>query len=130
MMGKLECLAESASTATLLENIEGKIIDLQSQLRSVREQRESGVIPQATPSMYGGRGGRGYAPARGRGGRGVPSYYPQYSGRGRGSYDEGRGRGRGYSDDSGRGRGRYGGRGPAASTGGYFLTIVIVVRIM
>jgi hypothetical protein len=114
MLEKLES-APDASKSTLLESIEGKIVDLQSLLRSVRDQRETGVVPQqVAPVAYGGRGGRGYNPIRGRG-RGA-TYYPQHSGRGRGrgrDYEDGWGSGRGQ------GQGRHGGRGGENQHPGY-----------
>ena len=100
MLEKLESSPDNVTKTNLLESIEGKIVDLQSQLRLVKDQRETGVVPQQMmPPAYGGRGGRGYSSGRGRGG----SYPPQYAGRGRG-----------FTEDSwgaGRGRGRFGGRG-------------------
>ena len=117
MLDKLESSPDNPSKSDLLENIEGKVLDLQSQLRTVREERESGIAPpQVTPLSFGGRGGRG----RGRGRSQLQSggYYPHYAGRG-----EPTGRGRGYSQDDdgeggrGRGRGRFGGRGAAAGPG-------------
>ena len=130
MLEKLESSADNPSKTTLLENIESKIVDLQSLLRGVRDQRETGTVPQqAAPTVYGGRGGgqgggpggRGYAPARGRG-RG---YYPQYAGntgyegagyagRGRGYEEDG---GRGMGGGRGRGRGRFDGRGAIGGRG-------------
>jgi hypothetical protein len=115
MLEKLES-SPDASKSTLLESIEGKIVDLQSLLRSVRDQRETGVVPhQVAPVAYGGRGGRGYNAVRGRG-RGA-TYYPQQHS------SSGRGRGRGYEDGWGSGRGqgqgRFGGRGAEHQHPGY-----------
>lgn len=116
MIAKLETSTDNLAKADLLENIEGKILDLQSQLRSVRDQRETGVVPQqVVPPVYGGRGGRG----RGRGqGQGQSMGYHPYNA-GRGEYT---GRGREYLEDEdsggrgrGRGRGRFGGRGAIAA---------------
>ena len=75
------CSSDLPSKTDLLENIEGKVLDLQSQLRTVREERESGIAPpQVAPLSFGGRGGRG----RGRGRSQLQSggYYPHYAGRG------------------------------------------------
>jgi hypothetical protein len=112
MLEKLES-APDASKSTLLESIEGKIVDLQSLLRSVRDQRETGVVPQqVAPVAYGGRGGRGYNPIRGRG-RGA-THYPQHSGRGRGrDYEDG------WRSGRGQGQGRHGGRGGENQHPGY-----------
>jgi hypothetical protein len=97
------------------------MVDLQSQLRSVSEQRESGVVPQTAPPAYGGRG-RGYVPARGRG-RGAGSYaqYSQYPASQYPTSYTGRGSSRGrFSEDSrGWGRGRFGGRAAAGGNPGY-----------
>lgn len=117
MLDKLESSLDNPTKTNLLENIEGKMLDLQSQLRTVREERDSGVAPQQmTLLSYRGRGGRG----RGRGRSQIQSggYYPYYTGRG-----EPTGRGRGYYEDDdgeggrGRGRGRFGGRGAGAGVG-------------
>ena len=139
MIDKLESSADNLTKSNLLENIEGKILDLQSQLRSVKEQRETGVVPQPVAvSVYGGRGrGRGRGVGSGPG-SGFSGYYPQYGGRAEYSTGEGGGRGRGsgrgfYGDDessggrdsggrgSGRGRGRFSGRGvdPGSSGRGH-----------
>ena len=59
MLAKLEAASDDTSR-TMQESIEGKIVDLQSQLRLVRDQRETGVVPQkAVMPSQGGRGGRG-----------------------------------------------------------------------
>jgi hypothetical protein len=105
MLAKLEAASDDTSR-TMLESIEGKIVDLQSQLRLVRDQRETGVVPQkAVIPSQGGRGGRGSFVGRGRGR--AASYYPAHNaswGRGRGFPEDSWGAGRG----SGRGRGRSG----------------------
>lgn len=93
MMDQLEKTPNSDSKATLQQNLEGKIVDLQAQLRTVREQIEKGLLADKqspppkqnmpffnTGGRFGGRfggsprfhgGGRGYMGGRGRfGGRG------------------------------------------------------------
>lgn len=97
MMDKLEMSEDSDSKTSLLQNLENKIVDLQAQLRIVREQIEKGVTaidktPAAAVQMIGAVKGL----AAGGGGR--FSYY----GAGRGSYGRGggAGRGRGYGRGS------------------------------
>ena len=101
MMDKLENADNDPSKAALLENIEGKLMDLQIQLRTVKDQRDSGII--GTASSAGGIGGSAGSGGGGRG-RGLAS----------------RGRGYGYAaPGGGRGRGRaYGGSGWEESYGG------------
>lgn len=112
MLAKLEASPDCSSRMTLQESIEGKIVDLQSQLRSVRDQRETGVVPQKTvPPNQGGRGGRGNFIGRGRGR--AASYYP--------AHNASWGRGRGFPEDSwGAGRGRGGFEGRATVGPGHF----------
>ena len=101
MMDQLEKTPNSDSKASLQQNLEGKIVDLQAQLRTVREQIEKGqlVDKQSPPpkAVIGGRfgnaasGGRFGNSPRFHGGRG------SYMGRGRfGGYG---GRGYGYNND-------------------------------
>ena len=126
MVDELEQTEDSESRQSMLNNLEAKILALQTQLRAVREQQSERAAealaaassptgassatarPQASyPSYhqqqpYVGRGGRG----RGRFGNTYP--YPTYPAQpgGRGFY-----RGRGGGRGRGRGRGRFGGRG-------------------
>ena len=107
MLAKLEVSPDCSSRMDLQESIEGKIVDLQSQLRSVRDQRETGIVPQKAVQLnQGGRGGRGSFVGRGRGR--AASYYP--------AHNASWGRGRGFAEDSrggGRGRGGFEGRAMA-----------------
>ena len=78
-MEKLESSEESDTKATLLQNLENKIVDLQAQLRTVRDQMEKGVtsLEKSAPApvmtgagrgggrFYGGRAG--FVARRGRG---------------------------------------------------------------
>eukprot|EP01034_Spumella_vulgaris_P024758 gene24758-31135_t len=105
MMEQLEAAGESESRAKVLQNLEGKIVDLQSQLRTVRQQLEKGFAPEpisAAPAILSpyasnpfrgggrGRGGGRFQQSSGRGfsGRYQQPYPSTYQGRG------GRGRGR------------------------------------
>lgn len=54
MIAKLEGAADSDSKRDMVEDFEGKIVGLQTQLRNVRDQRERAAKPQT-----GGRGGAG-----------------------------------------------------------------------
>lgn len=88
MTEKLENSPDSEKKPQMLQNLESRIVDLQSQLRAVRDQIAAGVladkqsppgkamnVPYAAPAPFrggggyrGGRGGRGYGyipPARG-----------------------------------------------------------------
>jgi hypothetical protein len=73
MMNKLETVPSGAADdkSRMMETIESKIMSLQSQLREVRQQRETGTMPR-DPASGGGRAYRGGGRAvRGRGrGRG------------------------------------------------------------
>lgn len=92
MIDKLELQADSDSKTALLQKLEGKVLDLQGQLRTVREElnRPAGASSdkQSPPPKYMGRGrGGGYAA------RGYNAVYPArgYAGRGRGAFGRGRG---------------------------------------
>jgi hypothetical protein len=101
MMEKLEISEESDSKTALLQNLENKIVDLQAQLRTVREQIEKGLVASDKPSASslssksyvpnpfsayrGGGAPGGRSSYRGRG------YNPGYRGGGRGSGGRGRG---------------------------------------
>ena len=102
MLAKLEVSPDCSSRMTLQESIEGKIVDLQSQLRLVRDQRETGVVPQkAVVPNQGGRGGRCVGRGRGR----AATYYLPHNtswGRGRGFPEGSRGAGRGRGGFEGR----------------------------
>lgn len=85
----------SDKNTSTIEELESKIVDLQSQLRVIQEQRETGALQaaqqaqqsqQAADMAGGGRGGRG------RGGAGFGRF------------------GRGFAPYAGRGVGRMGGR--------------------
>ena len=99
LLDKLEAATEEdPSKEALLQSIEVKIVDLQSQLRAVKDQRESGSIPQPTGGgvvatrggVARGRGGRFSAPRGGGRGRFGGGYYPTHSfaPRGRGKQGE------------------------------------------
>jgi hypothetical protein len=99
MMEQLENSPDSESKAQLVQNLESKVVDLQSQLRVVREQIETGALadkqspPPASkyPAFYGAPRG-GVSGGRRGGGR-----FPYYAGR--------------YPSAAARGFGRGGGRG-------------------
>jgi hypothetical protein len=62
MMSKLEDSADSDKKRSMMENFEGKLIDLQSQLRVIKETRDKGVtalVPQQQQPAYGGYPPRG-----------------------------------------------------------------------
>ena len=129
MVDELEQTEDSEARQSMLNNLEAKILALQTQLRAVREQQSERAAealaaassptgassavarPQASyppyhqQQPYAGRGGRG----RGRFSNTYP--YPTYPAQpgGRGFY-----RGRGGGRGRGRGRGRFGGRGEYA----------------
>ncbi|CAE7769470.1 unnamed protein product, partial [Symbiodinium microadriaticum] len=87
MMSKLEALPASAGEdkGKMMETLEGKIMAVQSSLRDLRRQQETGVLPRG--EGVDEAGGRGVGAARG-GYRGAGG---RYAARGRG-----RGRGRSY----------------------------------
>ncbi len=78
MLEKLESAEENEKKTSFLQNLENKIVDLQAQLRTVREQMEKGVASADSfnkpyPGFRGGPGGRmpyygGRAAAYARGG--------------------------------------------------------------
>lgn len=89
MVDKLEMQEDSDNKANLLQKLESKIVDLQGQLRTVRDEI-NGVVTsdkQSPPPKYMGRG-RGF-PA----GRGFHGGFPAARGFGRGRGFPGRGRG-------------------------------------
>jgi hypothetical protein len=93
---------EGNSNSTLLENLEGKVMDIQAQLKAIKDQRASGIVPQVQHvynSNQGGRGGYGGGYSGGRSGG-----YNSYSGRSSrgGRFSSYRGRG-GRNFNSGRG---------------------------
>eukprot|EP00981_Chlorochromonas_danica_P001849 scaffold386_cov174-Ochromonas_danica.AAC.23 len=106
MVEKLEASPDSESKAALLHKLEGKIVDLQGQLRTVRDELNKPVgasnvaEKMSPPPKFMGRG-------RGRGGRG---YYPNQN-----AYNPGRAYGRGgrafYGRMNGRGESTLPGRG-------------------
>ena len=107
MASKLESSLQSDANRKLLDDLEGKLINLQSQLQAVREQRDKGTLSQevqqeassnnpASMSYINPTAAYGYPPTgRGRGGRyggRVSGYQGRgYAGR---TYMGGRGRGR------------------------------------
>lgn len=96
---------EGNSNSNLLENLEGKVMDIQAQLKAIKDQRASGIIPQQVEPVYnsnqGGRGGyggsfsgdrsSGYNSYSGRSSRGGKFPYRGYSGRGGRNFSSGRG---------------------------------------
>jgi hypothetical protein len=114
MMQKLEVSGDSDSKAALLQNLENKIVDLQAQLRTVREQIEKGIVadksaPVAAPmtvkgapfAAYRGYGNSGRVPYGGRN-----TFRGAYPGRGgRGAF-------------AGRNPNKFGGPNPAFQHGG------------
>jgi hypothetical protein len=104
MMEQLEAAEESESRAKVLQNLESKIVDLQSQLRTVRQQIEKGFAPEpvsvapailspyASNPFRGGRGRGRFQQSSGRGGyagryqQPYPSTYQGRGGRGRGRF--------------------------------------------
>lgn len=96
MMEKLESSEESDTKTSLLQNLENKIVDLQAQLRTVRDQMEKGVssleksvFPAATAAAaapMGAGGGRGFPGGRFYGGR---AGFVARGGRGRGPFIRG-----------------------------------------
>lgn len=106
MVEKLEASHDSESKTTLLQKLEGKIVDLQGQLRTVRDELNKPIgasnvaEKMSPPPKFMGRG-------RGRGGRG---YYPNQN-----AYNAGRAYGRGgrafYGRMNGRGESALPGRG-------------------
>jgi hypothetical protein len=102
MMEKLEISEESDSKTALLQNLENKIVDLQAQLRTVREQIEKGLVgsdktvssnlssKSYVPNPFSAYRGGG-APAGGRSSYRGRGYNPGYRGGGRGSAGRGRG---------------------------------------
>lgn len=88
MMEKLENSEDSETKTNFLQNLENKIVDLQAQLRTVREQMEKGVTEAPAKPFPGFRGGPG--------GR-VPYYGGRAAAYARGGFAPGGGRGRGYA---------------------------------
>ncbi len=98
MIEKLDSSEDSDSKRKLLDNLESKIVDLQAQLRTVRQQIEKGFVPEGVaatqaPSssyhvpyagQYRGRGGGRHAVhGRGYGGRYYSAVPFRGGGRGR-----------------------------------------------
>lgn len=129
MMEKLEASPDSDNKAKLLQNLESKIVDLQSQLRTVREQ----ILGSSSSGAPGGPGAEKISPA-GKCGAVLCIHLTHHnlihsslwSGKFPTSYTGGRGGGgyygggRGYYQNSygGGGGGRfYGGRGGGGRSG-------------
>lgn len=91
MITLLSKIPSDKNTSTI-EELESKIVDLQSQLRVIQEQQETGTLQAAQPvqqsssdsTFSGGRGGRGGRGASfGRFGRGFTPYAGRSGGSGR-----------------------------------------------
>ncbi len=104
MMDKLEEGAHSEAQAKILDSLESKVVDLQSQLRTVRQQIEKGVESSGSTTAAAAPPSSFYPPAAGRGyqGRGGG----RYGAPGRGGYG-GRVTAYQYGTGGGRGRGRF-----------------------
>ena len=93
-MSKLSSSSESAGSAKMLETVESKLVQLQSQLQALRDQHERGDGASAGDSQGGAdRGAAGRGRGRGRAVRGGG----RFAGRGApwAASSPGRGRGRG-----------------------------------
>ena len=116
-MESLESQSEDVSNINLLQNLENKVVDLQGQLRIVREQIEKGGVVGVSTADSGSADTSTLvnSPAGTMASVGSGKYY---GGRGRGGYVPG-GYG-GYGNTSGYGGG-YGGRGRGGGgRGGYY----------